>query len=805
MNAAEQGALAGITIIEIAERPAGEYTGKLLADLGAVVIKVERPGGAPTRHMGPFKGGESAVFGFFNTSKKSVVLDLGEPEGRAALDRLMARANALIDDHPEAWDAAHHLTHPEVAKTHPHLVHCSITPFGQGAPPEWQNAQPINVMSAGGWAYHSPSESPQDKPPLKGAGRFQPDYESGIDAAMCLLASLLRQRRASEGTRTGQFIDISEVEVQLNRIDCVLDRMLAGEAEPSADRTAYDMGGPATSFSCKDGHVYLFMTTQAQWKALCDLMGQPEWAAQFPLDWLEFHCIPERVAAFRAHFTGWIAGQEKLPITAAAQKAGLAMVPVNTAADLPQNEQFIHRGFFQSARHPTFGDVVYPSAPYRMSATPARVISPAPALGAHNGEFGTLWAEPEKPARDGPVPAKRGRGGPLAGVRVLEITKVWAGPYAGKMLAHLGAEVIKLESATNLDEMRAYGGVDINSAPYFLSINQEILSAQVNMKTAEGLDLVRQLVAKSDIVIDNIRPGAMERSALGYDNLKQIKPDIIQCSIKMWGNDGPLGYQTGYAPCFAALSGLSYLVGHEGETPRGMNIRHGDSTVGAAAALACIAALHHRDHTGEGQFIDLSAVETMTSLVGDSLFAYSVTGEVPKADGNFHPSMAPHGAYPCDHGEWLSIAVADDATWQALTSELGWGDLAADLRFGSLASRLLHRQALDAAICTLTTSHSAGTLADRLRRAGVPAFRSQSSIDLCADGWLWGREAFRMVSDHRTGTRPIIGPSWRMEPDAASVTRGAPLLGEHNDYVYSGILGLSPQRLDDLIASRVIL
>ena len=182
-----------------------------------------------------------------------------------------------------------------------------------------------------------------------------------------------------------------------------------------------------------------------------------------------------------------------------------------------------------------------------------------------------------------PDRAMPNRGGPLAGVRVIELTKVWAGPYAGKMLAHLGAEVIKIESLSNLDEMRAYGGVDINSAPYFLAINQEILSVQVNMKTDEGLDLVRRMVAEADIFIDNIRPGAIERSHLGYEDLKQIKPDIIQCSIKMWGNDGPLGYQTGYAPCFAALSGLTNLVGYEGETPEGMNIRYGDSTAGQRA------------------------------------------------------------------------------------------------------------------------------------------------------------------------------------------------------------------------------
>ncbi len=396
------------------------------------------------------------------------------------------------------------------------------------------------------------------------------------------------------------------------------------------------------------------------------------------------------------------------------------------------------------------------------------------------------------------------RGGPLAGIRVLEITKVWAGPYAGKLLAHLGAEVIKVESATNLDEMRAYGGVDIDSAPYFLSINQEILSVQVNMKTGEGLDLLHRMVAESDIVIDNIRPGAMERSHLFYDDLRQIRPDLIQLSIKMWGNDGPLGYQSGYAPSFAALSGLTALVGHEGEVPRGMNIRYGDSTVGACAALAILAALHYRERTGEGQYIDLSAVETMTSLVGDSLFAWSVTGDVPEADGNYHPEMAPHGAYPCADGEWLSIAVADDGEWRALCDVLDSASLASDDRFATLADRLANRHALDTALGIITAFHDASTMGDRLRTAGVPAFRSQSSLDLCSDDHLWGREAYRMVSDHRHGSRPIIGPSWRMTPDPAKVERGAPLLGEHNDYVYRELLGLSEEELADMVARKIV-
>ncbi|WP_159983107.1 MULTISPECIES: CaiB/BaiF CoA-transferase family protein [unclassified Novosphingobium] len=398
----------------------------------------------------------------------------------------------------------------------------------------------------------------------------------------------------------------------------------------------------------------------------------------------------------------------------------------------------------------------------------------------------------------------RDRGGPLKGIRVVELTKVWAGPYAGKLLAHLGAEVIKIESMSNLDEMRAYGGVDINSAPYFVSINQEILSVQVNMKTPEGLDLVKRMIASADILIDNIRPGAMERSGLDYESLKAIKPDLIQCAIKMWGSDGPLGYQTGYAPCFAALSGLTAMVGHEGETPKGMNIRYGDSTAGACAALACVAALHHRESSGEGQFIDLSAVETMTSLVGDSLFAWSVTGKVPEADGNYHPEMCPHGAYPCAGDAWTSIAVANEAEWQDLCAVLEAPALAADPRFADLSGRLANRLALDAELGAFTQRHDAAVLAEKLRNSGVPAFKSMSSLDLCTDAFLWEREAYRMVTDHRNGTRPIIGPSWRISPDPPLVERGAPLLGEHNAYVYAELLGLQEDEINDLIARKVI-
>ncbi len=370
-------ALKGLTIVELCERVAGEYTGKLLADFGAEVIKVERPGGSPTRRYGPHMNGESTVFAYCNTNKKSVVLDLANARDRSALDRLLARADALLDDHTPDWCTAHNLAPAAVRQAFPRLVHCAITPFGQDAPPDRHVAHPINIANAGGWAWHSPSEAAPDDIPLAGAGRFMQAYESGIDAALATAASLYRQRRTGEG----QFIDLAEVEVQLSRADVVLGRVLAGDDEPSQSRRRYDMGGPASSFACADGFVYLFMTTRVHWRALLALMDQPAWAAAFPEDWLEFHCTPDRVAELRERFRPWVASKYKSLISEQAQKLGLPLVPVGTPSDLLGNPQYRHRGFFQRLAGPALGAADYPTVGYRMSASPVRLEREAPGIG----------------------------------------------------------------------------------------------------------------------------------------------------------------------------------------------------------------------------------------------------------------------------------------------------------------------------------------------------------------------------------------------------------------------------------------
>lgn len=394
------------------------------------------------------------------------------------------------------------------------------------------------------------------------------------------------------------------------------------------------------------------------------------------------------------------------------------------------------------------------------------------------------------------------RGGPLEGIRIVEVTKVWAGPYAGKLLAFLGAEVIRVESEGSMDVTRFFGVDDINKAPGFMAVNPQKLSVQINMKSEQGIDLLLDLIRESDILIENLRPGAMQRLGLGYERVKAAKPDIIYTAMGMYGEEGPLNYQTGYAPCFAALGGISALVGYEGEPPAGLNVRYADSTFGAAAAFASLAALRHRQNTGEGQFIDLSAVECMTSMIGDSFMDYALNGHIQQAEGNHHPEMAPHHVYPCAGGEWISLAAPGGEQWRALARAMGQAELAGDARFATLADRKANEAELDRLIADWTARQDTLELVSKLQAAGIPAGKSQSSIDLIADQTLWGRGFYPDVVDADGSMRPIVGPSWKMSR-GAEINDAAPRLGEHNAYIFGEVLGLSARDQEELTAAGI--
>lgn len=378
-------ALSAYKILELAESVSGEYCGKLLSDFGADVIKIERPGGgSPTRGMGPFGANgpdheRSGLFAYLNTNKSSVTLDLATDRGVQTLAKLLEHVDVVIDDHPDDWLKSVGLDPSSFQATWPKLVLCSITAYGQNPPEDRRYAEDLTVFHSSGWGYHTPGGGYDDLPPLKGPGRFLVSYEAGLEAAMYVVSAIYDR----EETGDGQFIDVSKNEVMASRADYVLAQFVAGEMDVSESRGAYDLRGPAGIFGCKDGYIYVWMATPAEWAAYQQLLGNPDWAKEYPENWLMVGLTPERIAQVRHHLCEWLKTKGRNEAAAEAQQLGLTLVAVNYPKDLVVDPQYGHRGYFAEVAHPVLGTALYPTVPYKLSETPARITSSAPLLGQH--------------------------------------------------------------------------------------------------------------------------------------------------------------------------------------------------------------------------------------------------------------------------------------------------------------------------------------------------------------------------------------------------------------------------------------
>ena len=399
------------------------------------------------------------------------------------------------------------------------------------------------------------------------------------------------------------------------------------------------------------------------------------------------------------------------------------------------------------------------------------------------------------------------RSQPLSGIRITDFTWAWAGPHASLLLGMLGAEVIKIESRARLDHARVHsltagrlqGGID--ESPVFNDLNLGKRSLTLNLRKPEARELVKRLVQKSDVVLQNMRPGVLDRMGLGYDDLKAVRPDIIMLSSSAVGATGPEHRYTGYAPTFASLSGIVSISGHPDEPPIALS-GSVDLRVGTASAFAVLAALVHRQRTGEGQNIDLSSTEVMSGMIGDSFVAHELNGRVPQRIGNRDSTMAPHGCYrTLEPGEWITIAVGSEPEWQAFRRVLADPDLAAE-HFATPALRWQHQDALDEITERWTTRRAAVDAVEQLQSAGVAAARMQSGKSLAQDPHVAAREVYQMVEHPVLGRLKVVRPPWRME--GARISGPAPRLGQHNDYVLKEILGLEASEIEQLMQDEIV-
>jgi len=813
-------ALEGIKIVEFANMVSGPYCGKLLADLGADVIKVEPSAGDEARTTGPFPDNEphpekSGLFLYNNTNKRGIVLDLCLSDDLETFKSLIRWADALIDNHPPHvlaaigldWDALHRLN--------PYLIYTSITPYGRTGPRADVKGDELTLVHAGGLGNLIPARSVDvNRAPVK-LGGYQVAYQGGIVAALSTLALVTGQSRA----HGGQLVDISLQEVISALVGPIaaMNRYHKSTWSRVPDRPP-SMGRMQTS----DGYVVLGAFDDHHFRAFRRLMGNPEWAAGD--EWDDRYYRMHHLMDIAAMMDEWVMHQRKDELYHKAAKAAIPVGPVNSAKDVMENAQYQARDYFIEIDHPVAHKYKYAGWAYKMSATPPRITRPAPLLGQHTteiqndprvlGEKSGLAVEQPVSAveiKDTSTPTKL----PLEGVRVLDFCWVWAGPYACMLLGLLGAEVIKIEGHKRSDlTRRAVIWPLPDPSPTMLLPNQPILYNTVNQNKKsltldlgkpEGIQLARRLAAISDVVIDNMRPGAMIKLGLGYEELTKVRSDIIAVTLSSRGYGGPETDYLGFAPIHQAIGGLAYISGHPDSHPTHGTMGDADLMNAMSTAYAVVAALHHRARTGEGQFIDYSQCEGVTSLIGEVLLEYQMTSKVPERMGNAHLTFAPHGVYRCwGVDRWLALEVHSDDEFAVLAKIIGRPELDKELRFSNTASRKKNEAELDKIIEAWTRQRDRDWMAEEFCRAGLAAAPSREGRDLYADPHLNVRRAFVPVHHPELGELEMIGPPWKIAGLETPLVH-APLLGQHNDYVLKDLLGLSSGEVHELQAKDIIM
>ncbi len=801
-------ALDGVTLVELGTMVAAPYCAKLLADFGAEVVKVESAEGDPSRRIDPFGVEEdeevSPLFLYNNTGKRSVCCDFRSAEDLGTLRGLLESADVLVDSLEPGTLEGLELGAEALRALNPSLVRTTITPYGRSGPRAHVPGGELTVSHAGGLANLLPSRSDSvNRAPVK-LGGWQLEHTAGVVAALATLGALYGRENDSRG----RLIDISVQEVSLA---LVAPLVALNRYQDTTWSRVPDRPPAMGRLQTRDGYVIVNAFDDHHFDAFRDLIGNPDWCAGE--EWRSMSYRAHHLMEIAAKIEEWMLGQAKDEVHHRAAKKGIPIGPIASAADVMANPQFEARDFFVEVEHPRAGRHRYAGSPYRMAASPPRPGRPAPLLGEHDEEVraerSVAGTGPKKAAVAPPSAPSL----PLAGIRVAELCWVWAGPYAGMLLASLGAEVIKVEGHRRTDLMRrsvnwplpepAPRHIPPNQGMAFNSVNLYKKSLAVDLSQDEGVEIARRLAATSDLVVDNMRPGALAKLGLGYDDLRRQREDIIVASSSGRGHVGPERNYLGFASVHQGLGGGAYVTGYPDSHPchSGGDV---DLLNAMTLAVSLLAALHHRRRTGEGQFIDFSQSEGACSILGDLLLGFEMTGQVPERMGNAHPVYAPHGVYAAwGTDRWIALEIRDDDEFFRLAKALGQAELAVDDRFSTRGARKKNEAELDRLIEEWTRDRDRDWMVAKFEEAGLAVAPSRNARDLYADRQLRERGSFVTVAHPELGDLELVGAPWKMS-DAPPPDSPAPLLGEHNHEILEELLGYSPEEVKRLRALDVL-
>jgi len=839
---AETGALAGITVIEIGDEQ-GEHCGRILAGLGAEVIRVEPPGGEATRLNGPFyhdalDPDRSLYFWHYNFGKLGVTVDLDTPEGQTTFRRLAARADVVLESRPAGHMAERGLDVESLAALNPALVVVRISPYGDTGP--WAHYQGSDLvhLALGGVMMncgYDPDPTGEYETPPVAPQMWQAYHIAGELVAIAIMGALYRRLETGEGDHLSAAVHelvSKQTESDLTNwiYSGVRHRRLTGRHSfPYQFAMAQEM--------TKDGRWLMPYRTYLPLRrggnefenlvAMLDRYGMAEDLTEEKYSDIEFRSLASTdrhvgdvVARFVRKFLF------SRDIWQEAQEAGQTWAPIRKPEENLDDGHWRARGTFATVKHAELGEEhTYVTARWIDSAGGWRTEPRAPLVGEHNGLLAGLTDVAAGPPRGNGGESK---GFAYEGVRMLDFGWILASAGAGRFLAAQGAEVIKIEHRSRLDPARWRHGIvaeegarrglhDRPSSPnrsgHFMDVNAGKRAISLNLRHPEGKALLRSLIAKAHVVAEGFSPGAMDRMGFGYEVLRSITPSIVYVQQSGMGQQGRYGVMRSYGPTAQAFSGLTDMSGlAEPYPPAGIGYSYLDWFGAYNLALAISVGLYRQKTTGEGCWIDTSQVESGIQLVGTTVLDRSVNGASWKRYGNRSPykPAAPHGAYrTAGDDNWIAIACFTDEQWAALVEVLGRPEWADEARFASLADRMRHQDALDLLVNQSTQGHERYALMDELQRRGVPAGVCQTAEDRYeSDPQLAHLEWLVPLPQSEIGVWPVRDFPVRFRHATARMGgplgRHGPNYGEDNEFVYGEILGLGRAEIQRLYDNDVI-
>ena len=777
--------LDAVRVIDMAEGR-GEMCGRFLADLGADVIRVEPRGGGASRAQAPLHDGVSLPFAMYNAGKRGVVADHTTTDGRDRLLRLLDSADIWIETTGPGALSELGLGADVVRARNPALVVLSITDFGQTGPYRDWVATDWTLLAMGGVLSRSGLPG---REPLMPPG----DLALQVTAMQATWAALVAYwNRLQCGA--GDHIDFSLYEATAQVIDPAMGTVGTAQVagyEPTRGRPA---PGPYPIFRCRDGHVRVVMLAPRQWHAMRAWLGEPDDLQDSELETIRGRAL----ASDRLHvaFEQLFCERDKDELTLEGQARGVPIAPVLTPADVLAAEHYRARGAIARTELARGIAADAPTGFAQIDGGRVRSGRCAPELGEHDDE---VFAEPARPREA--VVADIGRvRRPLEGLRVLDFGVIVLGAEAARLFCDLGAEVIKIESRAFLDGARV-------SPVHFAIGHRGSKSLGVNLRSPEGVSVIGRLVARSDVVMANFKPGTLDKLGLGTEALREVNPGIVVVNSSAVGATGPWSTWMGYGPLVRCASGLTSLWRYpdDGEGFSDSTTIHPDHFAARVTAITALAVLIARRRSGRGAEIATSQAETILMQIGTLLAEEALRPGTIQATGNVGRHAAPWGVYPCaGDDEWCVVTVRDDDDWRRLRGALGDPDWAADEDLATMARRLARRADIDEHLTAWTRERPPREATATLQDAGVPAGFMQRAADYEDDAQLQARGFLRTFEQPGLEPMRIENAPFRSERIPLPANSPAPEPGEHTREICTGLLGMDADEVDRLIADGVL-